>query len=93
MFSKNTKNNVDLHENSSEKYDYKRGQYLRYAAPSRGSKLRRPELGYCAATVNFKYLFQLSHADTPLLNQDAWGGDRPQPIMDFPQAEKIMQSC
>ena len=38
LFSKSTKNNVDLPETSSEKYEPQRGQYLRYAAPSSGSK-------------------------------------------------------
>ena len=32
------KNNVDLPETSYEKYEPQRGQYLRYAAPSSGSK-------------------------------------------------------
>jgi hypothetical protein len=60
LFFKSTKNNIDLPETLSEKLDPQRGQYLRFAAPSSGSKKWRPELGCCPATLNIKYLFQLS---------------------------------
>ena len=38
MVFKSTKNNIDLPETLSKKFDPQRGQYLRYAAPSSGSK-------------------------------------------------------
>ena len=38
LFFKSTKNNIDLPETLSEKLDPQRGQYLRYAVPSSGSK-------------------------------------------------------